>query len=111
MVSLLDELLSAVDRAARLRGTTRSGLLQKAARRELRRHEPDAMKAPDAQAGGTLRRIYGCGCPGTRCCGDGAGQVMTSPISRPSWQTYSGPWFRCPRTGWEIPRTPARIGD
>jgi predicted transcriptional regulator len=45
MVSLPDDLLAEVDRTARLRGTTRSGLLAEAARRELERRNPDAMRA------------------------------------------------------------------
>jgi len=49
MVSLPDDLLSALDRAARLRGTTRSGLLAEAARRELRRRDPQAMRAAFAR--------------------------------------------------------------
>ncbi len=49
MVSLPDDLLTAVDRAAKLRGTTRSGLLAEAARRELHRRDPDAMKAAFAR--------------------------------------------------------------
>lgn len=49
MVSLPDDLLSALDRAARLRGTTRSGLLAEAARRELRRRDPEALRAAFAR--------------------------------------------------------------
>lgn len=45
MVSLPDDLLAEVDRRARLRGTTRSGLLAEAARRELERRDPEAMRA------------------------------------------------------------------
>jgi hypothetical protein len=43
--SLPDDLLAEVDRTARLRGTTRSGLLVQAARRELHRRDPEAMRA------------------------------------------------------------------
>lgn len=45
MVSLPDDLLAEVDRAARVRRTTRSGLLAEAARRELRRRDPAVMQA------------------------------------------------------------------
>jgi len=49
MVSLPDDLLSAVDRAVRLRGTTRSGLLADAVRRELRRRDADSMQTAFAR--------------------------------------------------------------
>lgn len=49
MVSLPDDLLAEVDRTARLRGTTRSGLLAQAARRELERRDPEAMRAAIAR--------------------------------------------------------------
>lgn len=45
MVSFPDDLLAKVDRTARLRGTTRSGLLADAVRRELERRDPEAMRA------------------------------------------------------------------
>lgn len=45
MVSLPDELLAEVDRTARARGTTRSGLLAEAARRELDRRDEALMRA------------------------------------------------------------------
>jgi predicted transcriptional regulator len=49
MVSLPDDLLSAIDRSARHRGTTRSGLLAEAARRELQRRDPRAMQGAFAR--------------------------------------------------------------
>ncbi len=47
MISLPDELLDSVDAEARRRRTTRSGLLQEAARRELglTRRDPAAIRA------------------------------------------------------------------
>lgn len=45
MISLPDDLLAEVDQAARVRGTTRSGLLAEAARRELGRRDPETMRA------------------------------------------------------------------
>jgi metal-responsive CopG/Arc/MetJ family transcriptional regulator len=45
MVSIPDELLARIDEAARARGTSRSGLLQAAAERELARRTPEEMLA------------------------------------------------------------------
>ena len=45
MVSLPDDLLREVDRRARLLGTSRSGLLADAARKELSRQDPEARRA------------------------------------------------------------------
>lgn len=45
MVSLPDDLLAEIDRVARTRGSTRSGLLADAARRELARRDPEALRA------------------------------------------------------------------
>ncbi len=45
MVSLPDDLLAEVDRTARARGTTRSGLLAEAARREIDRRDAALMRA------------------------------------------------------------------
>ena len=45
MVSIPDELLVRIDESARARGTSRSGLLQVAAERELARRTPDEMLA------------------------------------------------------------------
>jgi metal-responsive CopG/Arc/MetJ family transcriptional regulator len=45
MISLPDALLERLDAAARDRGTSRSGLLQLAAERELSRRTPEEMRA------------------------------------------------------------------
>jgi len=45
MVSLPDDLLADLDRAVRVRRTTRSGLLAEAARRELQRRDPETLHA------------------------------------------------------------------
>ena len=45
MISLPDELLRRLDREARRRSMTRSGLLAAAAQRELSRRDPDAVAA------------------------------------------------------------------
>lgn len=45
MVSLPDDLLAEVDRAARARRSTRSALLADAARRELARRDPEVLQA------------------------------------------------------------------
>ena len=45
MVSMPDDLLARVDEEARRRTTTRSALLAEAARRELARRDPEAMRA------------------------------------------------------------------
>ena len=45
MVSLPDELLAAIDKAAQQRSTSRSALLAEAARRELERRDPDEIAA------------------------------------------------------------------
>jgi metal-responsive CopG/Arc/MetJ family transcriptional regulator len=49
MVSIPDGLLDRIDEAARARGTSRSGLLQVAAERELSRRSPEAMRAAIAR--------------------------------------------------------------
>ena len=50
MVSLPDEVLARIDREARRRGTTRSGLLREAALRELGRPDPVAVEAAIARS-------------------------------------------------------------
>ena len=50
MVSIPDGLLERIDRAARARGTSRSGLLQAAAERELASRSPEEMRAAIARA-------------------------------------------------------------
>lgn len=45
MVSVPDDLLRQIDAEAKRRETTRSGLLAQAARRELARRDPDALRA------------------------------------------------------------------
>jgi metal-responsive CopG/Arc/MetJ family transcriptional regulator len=50
MVSIPDDLLARIDRAAQSRGTSRSGLLQAAAERELARATPEQMRAAVARA-------------------------------------------------------------
>ena len=49
MVSIPDGLLDRIDEAARARGTSRSGLLQVAAERELSRRSPEEMRAAIAR--------------------------------------------------------------
>ena len=50
MVSLPEDLLTAVDREAKRRATTRSALLALAARRELARRDPDEVAAAIARS-------------------------------------------------------------
>ncbi|MDA8033273.1 MAG: ribbon-helix-helix protein, CopG family [Actinomycetota bacterium] len=56
MVSLPDELLRAVDAAARSRSTSRSAFLAAAARRELVRPDPDAVAAAIRRSEDRFRR-------------------------------------------------------
>ncbi len=55
MVSIPDRLLERIDEAARVRGTSRSGLLQVAAERELSRRSPEEMRAAIALARAAMR--------------------------------------------------------
>lgn len=53
MVSLPDDLFGRLDAEARRRSTTRSGFLADAARTELARRDPDAMRAATARMDAT----------------------------------------------------------
>jgi len=55
MVSIPDALLARIDEVARVRGTSRSGLLQAAAERELSRRSPEEMQAAIALAREAMR--------------------------------------------------------
>jgi|1186.fasta_scaffold36747_3 metal-responsive CopG/Arc/MetJ family transcriptional regulator len=55
MVSIPDALLARIDEVARIRGTSRSGLLQAAAERELSRRSPEEMRAAIALAREAMR--------------------------------------------------------
>lgn len=50
MVSIPDDLLAAIDEEARARSTSRSALLADAARRELERRDPEALRAAIARS-------------------------------------------------------------
>jgi HicB_like antitoxin of bacterial toxin-antitoxin system len=59
MVSIPDDLLGRIDREADERGTTRSGFLQEAARRELGWPDPVAMDAALARGRAALEDLGG----------------------------------------------------
>lgn len=57
LISLPDELLDRLDREARRRNDTRSGFLQKAARRELGWPDPDAIESALGRGRAALAKL------------------------------------------------------